>query len=153
MIVVQVEFNWMYWPHYQSNLRVSRIKIQNLGWQFGEGINFITFRKFVTSLIQQLKKKCIHKNCATRCWLLINLFSFFISFWTNDVTPFPKITWIILPPNWKWNAMDRMTAKTRSSHLFQLAMDALNFCQFKAANIKNVSMHPSNFLGCYEIES
>ena len=32
--------------------------IENLRRQFGEDTNFITFGKFVTSLVQQLKKKC-----------------------------------------------------------------------------------------------
>ena len=62
----QVGFNSRYWLHCHSNVRVSRTKIENLRW---EDIKFITFRK-----------KCVHKNCESRYWLPISLFTFFLKF-------------------------------------------------------------------------
>ena len=50
---IQVGFNSEYWLHCHSYLRVSRTKIENLRWQIGGDINFIYFRKFLTSLVQQ----------------------------------------------------------------------------------------------------
>ena len=91
----QVVFNSRYWLDCHLNLRVSGTTIENLRWQFSEDINFITFGKFVTLLVQQLEKKCVHKNCATRYWLPTSLFTFILKFFTN----FPKVTWIISPPN------------------------------------------------------
>ena len=95
----QVGFNSRCWLHCHSHLRVSRTKIEKLRLQFGEDINFITFRKFVTLLVQQPKNKYIHKNFSTKHWLPIGLFTFFLKFWTNDVTDFPKVTFIISPKN------------------------------------------------------
>ena len=37
-------------------------KIENLKWQVGEDINFVTFRKFVTPLVQKLEILGVHKN-------------------------------------------------------------------------------------------
>ena len=34
----------------------SMTKIENLKWQFGDHINFVTFKKFVTLLSQNLNK-------------------------------------------------------------------------------------------------
>ena len=34
---------------------LSMLKIENVKWQFNEDINFVTFGKFVTSLLQKLK--------------------------------------------------------------------------------------------------
>ena len=59
--IAQVRFNLRYWLHCHSNFRITRTKIENLRWQVSEDINFITYRKFVTSLVQKLKKKCVHK--------------------------------------------------------------------------------------------
>ena len=75
----QIGFKLRYWLHCHSNLRVSRAKIENLRWQFGGDIIRVTFKQFVTSLVQQLKKKCVHKNCAKRYWLPISLFTFFLN--------------------------------------------------------------------------
>ena len=87
-IQFKVGFNSRYWLHCHSNLRVSRTKIEDLRGQFGEDIKYITFRKFVTLLVQQLKKKCGHKNCVTKYWLSISLST---SFWTNGVTDFWRL--------------------------------------------------------------
>ena len=76
----QVGFNSRYWLHSHLNLRVYGAKIENLRWEFGEDINFITFQKSVTSLVQQLKKKCFQKNCVTRYWLPTSLFTFILKF-------------------------------------------------------------------------
>ena len=78
--VSQVGFNSRYWLYCHPNLRVSRTKIENLRCQVGENINFITFGKLVTLLVQKLKKKCAHKNCESRYWLQISLFTFFLKF-------------------------------------------------------------------------
>ena len=51
----QVGFNSRYWLHCHSNFMFSTTKIENLKWQFSGVINFITFGKFVTSLVQKLK--------------------------------------------------------------------------------------------------
>ena len=59
--IAQIGFNSRYWLYCNSNLRVSRTKIKNLRWQVSEDINFITCGKFVTSLVQKLKKKCVHE--------------------------------------------------------------------------------------------
>ena len=40
------------------NLKVSRAKIENLRWQFGGDIIWVTFRNSVTSLVRKLEKKC-----------------------------------------------------------------------------------------------
>ena len=53
------------------NLKFSMTKFENLKWQVSEVINFITFRKFVTQLVQNLPN--------------------ILSFWTNNVTNFPKV--------------------------------------------------------------
>ena len=42
------------------------MKIQDDRSMKDEDINFIYFGKFVTSLVQKLKKKCVHKNCESR---------------------------------------------------------------------------------------
>ena len=66
--VAEVGFNSRYWLHCQRlylpflNLRVSRTKIENLRWQFGEEINCVIFGKFVTSLVQTLMLLGVHKN-------------------------------------------------------------------------------------------
>ena len=57
-------------------LRVSRTTIKNPRWQLG---GEITFGKFVTLLVKQLKKKCVHKNCATGYWLPLSLFNFLLN--------------------------------------------------------------------------
>ena len=59
--IAQVGFNSKYWLHCYSSFRVTRPKIENLRWQFGDDIDFITYRTFVTSLVQKLKKKYVHK--------------------------------------------------------------------------------------------
>ena len=73
------------------NLKVSRTTIENLRWQFVGDIILVTFRKFVTSLVQKLKKMWIN-------WLVVSTLlqnfcehNFFLSFWTNDVMNFPKV--------------------------------------------------------------
>ena len=58
-------------------LRVSMTTIKNLRWQLGEEITRVTFGNLVTLLVQQLKKKIDHKNCATGYWLALSLFNFF----------------------------------------------------------------------------
>ena len=64
--------------------RVSRPTVEKfLRSQFGEDINSITFGKFVALLVHQLKKKCVHKNCAIKYWLPISLFTCFLKFWTQ----------------------------------------------------------------------
>ena len=73
----KVGFHSRYWLYCHSNLRVSRT---NLRWLFREDIKFITFRTFETSLVKQLKKKCVHKNCAKKYWLPISLFTFCLKF-------------------------------------------------------------------------
>ena len=51
----QIGFNSRYRVHCHSNFMCSITKIENLKRQFNEDINFITLRKFVTSLVQKLK--------------------------------------------------------------------------------------------------
>ena len=82
-----VGFNSRYWLHCHSNLRVSRTNTVNLRWQFGEDINVITFGRFVTLLVPQCKKKCVHKNCVTKYWLPISLFTFLHKFWDQIISP------------------------------------------------------------------
>ena len=48
------------------NLRVSRTKIENLKQQIKRDINHITFRKFVTLLVEKLKVLTVYKNCKLR---------------------------------------------------------------------------------------
>ena len=95
----QVGFNSWYWLHCHSSLRVSSTIIENLRWQPSGEIIQVTFGKSSTLLVQQLKKKLVHKSCATGYWLPLSLFKFFLKFWTNDVEDFPKVTWIIFPPS------------------------------------------------------
>ena len=88
--IAQIGFNSRYWLYCNLSLRVSRTKIKNLRWQVSEDINFITCGKFVTSLVQKLKKKMCSRNYESRYWLQISLFTFFL-------TNFLKVTWIISP--------------------------------------------------------
>ena len=77
-------------------LGISRTTIKNLRWQLSGEITQVTFGKFVTLLVQQLKKKFVHKNCATGyCLPLSSNSNFFLRFWTNDDTNFLKVTWVI----------------------------------------------------------
>ena len=84
----QVRFNSWYWLHCHSSLRISSTKIKNLRWQLSGEITQVTFGTFVTSLVQQLEKKCVHYNCTTKYWLSIRFFTFFLNFVTSDVTDF-----------------------------------------------------------------
>ena len=52
-------------------------------------------------LVQQLKNKCVHKHFATKFSQPISLFIFFLSFGTNDVTGFLKVTRIKFPLNYR----------------------------------------------------
>ena len=94
--IAQVRFNSRYWLHCHLNLRVSGTKIENLRWQFGEDINFITFRKFLTLLAQQLKKQCVLQQGIAYQPVYWHLF---LSFWTIDVTNFSNVTQIVSPLN------------------------------------------------------
>ena len=49
----QVRFNSKYWLHCHSNVIVYRTKSESLRWQVGEDIHFITFEKYVTSLVKK----------------------------------------------------------------------------------------------------
>ena len=69
----RIQFNywlhcqWLYHPFF-LNLSVSRTKIDNLKWQIGRKINHVTFGKFATSLVQNLKILLgVYKKCW--CWL------------------------------------------------------------------------------------
>ena len=48
------------------NLRFFRTNIENLKQQIGRDINRITFRKFLTSLVQKLKILGVYQNCESR---------------------------------------------------------------------------------------
>ena len=78
--LTHVGFNSWYWLHCHWSLRVSSTKIKNLRWQLSGAIIQVTFGKSSTSLVQQLKKKLVHKNCATGYWLPLSLFNFFLMF-------------------------------------------------------------------------
>ena len=52
-------------------------KFREISWNLKETV---TFGKSSTSLVQQLKKKFVHKNCATGYWLPLSLFKFFLKF-------------------------------------------------------------------------
>ena len=47
-------------------LRVSRTNIEHVTQQIGRDINRITFRKFVTPLVQKLKILGVYQNCESR---------------------------------------------------------------------------------------
>ena len=73
-------------------LRVSKTTIKYLRWQLGGEITWGTFGKFVTLLVQQLKKRIVHK-IVQQCTDYHSVYSnIFLRFWTNDVTKFPKVT-------------------------------------------------------------
>ena len=80
------------------NLRVSRAKIENLKWQFGGDIIPLTFRKFVTLLVQKLKILGKKLTCSQYLDWQFLLSPNILSFWIYDVTNFPKINRIISPP-------------------------------------------------------
>ena len=64
----------------------SMTKIENRKWQIGKDINFVTFRKFVTSLVQKLKilgKKLV---CGQYLDLQILETPNILSFSTNNVS-------------------------------------------------------------------
>ena len=86
----QVGFNSRYWLHCHSNSRVSRTKIENLKWRIGGDIISLTFGKFVRSQVQKLKILRDNKNWQSRYWLQV-------SFWTKNVTNFPKVSRISPP--------------------------------------------------------
>ena len=71
-------------------LRVSRTRIKNLRWQLVGEITPVTFRKFVALFVQQLKKKIVHKNCATGFWLPLSLFKLFLKVLDQQCHKFSK---------------------------------------------------------------
>ena len=88
----QVGFNSRYWLHCHSNWRVSVTTIENLRWQLGKDIKFITLGKFVTLLVKNLRKNVLTKIVQQSTNYQSVYSHFFLSFGTNDVTHFPKIT-------------------------------------------------------------
>ena len=50
----------------------------------------VTFGKSSTSLVQQLKKKLVHKHCTTGYWLPRSLFKFFLKFLDQRCWRFSK---------------------------------------------------------------
>ena len=73
------------------NKKVSRTTIKNLRWQLVGEIIEVTFRKSSTSLVQQLKKKLVHKNLQQGTDYHSVYSNFFLSFWTNDVKHFQRL--------------------------------------------------------------
>ena len=55
-LVLFCKFVCQCWLHCHSNFTFSVTKIENLKWKLCEHINFITFGKFVTSLVQKLNR-------------------------------------------------------------------------------------------------
>ena len=51
--------------------------MKNLNRQRGEEINFVTFRKFLTSLVQKQNILGVHKNYETGYLLEIHLFTLY----------------------------------------------------------------------------
>ena len=90
-IVTCAQVGWLHcqWLHRPCffNLRVSRINCENLKQQIRRDINCVTFRKYITLLIQKLKL----------IWLTTNHFLNLISyvFCSNDVTNFLNATLLI----------------------------------------------------------
>ena len=75
------------------NLRVFRTKIEHLKWRLKRDTIQITFGKFVTLLVQQLKilgKKLICSHYPDSQFLLS-----LKGFWTYDITNFPKVNGIM----------------------------------------------------------
>ena len=61
-------------------LRVSSTTIKNLRWQLGGEITLVTFRKFVTSLSKNLKKKLLDQYTGRiQCEVLTTILSSFFS--------------------------------------------------------------------------
>ena len=69
---------------------IFRTTFKNLTWQLGGEIIWLTFGKSSTSLVQQLKKKLVHKNCATGYWPPHSLFKFFLKFLDQWCSSFSK---------------------------------------------------------------
>ena len=99
--LTQAWFNSRYWLHdnyFFLNLRVSWAKIENLKWRIGGDIIPLTFRKFVMLLVKKLKILRKKMTCSQyfdwQFLLSLNI----LSFWTYNVTKFPKVSGIISPP-------------------------------------------------------
>ena len=72
------------------NLWVSREKFENLKWWISGDIIPLTFKNFVTLLVQKLKilRKKLTCSQYLDCQFLLSLNT--LSFWTYDITNFPK---------------------------------------------------------------
>ena len=83
---------------YIANYFLLNLWFSSAKWQIGEDIIALTSRQFVTSLVQKLKileKKLICSHYLDWQFLLsLNI----LSFWTYDVTNFPKVSEIMSPP-------------------------------------------------------
>ena len=101
----QVGFNSRYWLYCQwlyhlffLNLRVSRPTIKNLKWQVETDIIWVTFGKFVTSLVQKLKILGVYKNCECRYLLQIVFLTKYLKLLDQWCYKFSKGYQIISPP-------------------------------------------------------
>ena len=59
-----VGFKSRYWLHCHLNFRFSMTKIENLNHTIGKDINFVFLGKFITALVQKLKKNVNKLICS-----------------------------------------------------------------------------------------
>ena len=79
------------------NLRVSWAKIENRKWQIGGDIIPLTFGKYVMLLVKKLKILRKKLTCSQYLDWQFLLSLNILSFWTYNVTNFPKVSGIISP--------------------------------------------------------